>query len=167
MDAKRIEEYHASRVLPDKAFRSSCYAAHVSMYFDTLGNVLACCQNTKYPVGNVQTERLPDIWNGPKIKKLRTALEKDRFGAGCQFCEWQISVGNYVNAFTRNFDRFAVTSQSPDWPRMMEFSVSNTCNLECIMCIGTLSSSIRARREDCHPCRKRTASNSSRIFGRF
>jgi MoaA/NifB/PqqE/SkfB family radical SAM enzyme len=154
MDAKRIEEYHASRPLPDKPFRSSCYAAHVSMYFDTLGNVLACCQNTKYPVGNVQTERLLDIWNGPKIKKLRTALEKDRFGAGCQFCEWQISVGNYVNAFTRNFDRFAVTSQNPDWPRMMEFSVSNTCNLECIMCIGTLSSSIRARREGLPPLPK-------------
>ncbi|MBY0587948.1 SPASM domain-containing protein [bacterium] len=154
MDAKRIEEYHASRPLPDKPFRSSCYAAHVSMYFDTLGNVLACCQNTKYPVGNVQTERLPDIWNGPKIKKLRNALEKDRFGAGCQFCEWQISVGNYVNAFTRNFDRFPVTSQNPDWPRMMEFSVSNTCNLECIMCIGTLSSSIRARREGLPPLPK-------------
>lgn len=154
MDKNRIEEYHQSRLYTDKAFRSSCYAPHVSMYFDTLGNVLACCQNTKYAVGNVKTERLPDIWNGTKIQKLRTALEKDRFSAGCQFCEWQISVGNYVNAFTRKFDMFPVESHQPEWPQMMEFSVSNACNLECIMCIGTLSSSIRARREGLPPIPK-------------
>lgn len=154
MDRARLEEYHATRDYSDKAFRSSCYAAHVSMYFDTLGNVLACCQNAKYPVGNVTQQRLPDIWHGPRIATLRKALKKDSFGAGCQFCEWQISVGNYLNAFTRNFDIFPVESESPDWPRMMEFSVSNTCNLECIMCYGILSSSIRARREGLPPLPK-------------
>lgn len=154
MDPVRIAEYHATRPFTDKSFRSACYAPHVSMYFDTLGNVLACCQNTKYAVGNVTKERLPDIWHGERTRKLRQALQKDRFGAGCQFCEWQISVGNYVNAFTRNFDQFPVTSEEPDWPQMMEFTVSNTCNLECIMCYGLLSSSIRAKREGLPPLPK-------------
>jgi MoaA/NifB/PqqE/SkfB family radical SAM enzyme len=154
MDPTRIDEYHATRRFADKAFRSACYAPHVSMYFDTLGNVLACCQNVKYPVGNVTRERLLDVWRGPRARKLRRALEKNAFGAGCQFCEWQISVGNYANAFTRNFDRFPVADADPDWPQMMEFSVSNTCNLECIMCYGVLSSSIRARREGLPPLPK-------------
>lgn len=154
MDRSRIDEYHATRSFADKSFRSACYAPHVSMYFDTLGNVLACCQNVKYPVGNVTRERLLDVWRGPRVRKLRRALQKDAFGAGCQFCEWQISVGNYVNAFTRNFDRFPVADVDPDWPQMMEFSVSNTCNLECIMCYGVLSSSIRSRREGLPPLPK-------------
>lgn len=33
------------------------------------------------------------------------------------------------------------------WPRCMEFELSNTCNLECAMCFGDFSSSIRKNRE--------------------
>ena len=47
----------------------------------------------------------------------------------------------------RAFDRFVVTETMPEWPQRMEFSIANACNLECVMCNGTLSSSIRARRE--------------------
>jgi len=32
-------------------------------------------------------------------------------------------------------------------PTMMEFLLSNTCNPECIMCCGELSSSLRTKRE--------------------
>jgi MoaA/NifB/PqqE/SkfB family radical SAM enzyme len=36
----------------------------------------------------------------------------------------------------------------------MEFSISNTCNLECVMCNGEWSSSIRSRREKLPPLKK-------------
>lgn len=63
-------------------------------------------------MGNVTQQRSNDIWHGPRIHKLRNALKKDSFGAGCQFCQWRISVGNDVNAFTRNFYIFPVASES-------------------------------------------------------
>jgi sulfatase maturation enzyme AslB (radical SAM superfamily) len=45
------------------------------------------------------------------------------------------------------FDNFSVLAPDPDWPQRMEFSISNSCNLECVMCNGTYSSAIRARRD--------------------
>ena len=61
-------------------------------------------------------------------------------------------------AFARWFDRFdedgPPSSQGAErgsgpvpWPRQIEFSVSNTCNLQCVMCNGDWSSSIRSMRE--------------------
>lgn len=35
----------------------------------------------------------------------------------------------------------------PDMPRLMEFELSNTCNLECAFCFGEFSSSIRRNRD--------------------
>ncbi len=149
-----LQEYHDSRDYSEKPFRSVCYAPHVSLFFDTKGNVLACCQNFKYVLGNVANDRLKDIWQGKKVAVLRKALENDSFAAGCQFCEWQLSVGNYGNAFTTLFDRFPVPTDSPGWPSQMEFSVSNTCNYACIMCSGTFSSTIRSHREKLPPLPK-------------
>ncbi len=149
-----LDEYHRSRDFTGKTLRSACYAPQVSLFFDTLGSVQACCQNVKYPLGNVAVDRLADIWNGPRIQSLRKALAKDNFAAGCQFCEWQISVGNYLGAYTRNFERFPVAELDPAWPQMMEFSVSNTCNLECVMCKGEFSSLIRSNREKLPPLPK-------------
>jgi MoaA/NifB/PqqE/SkfB family radical SAM enzyme len=37
--------------------------------------------------------------------------------------------------------------EAPEYPRQMEFELSNKCNLECAMCTGFFSSSIRANRE--------------------
>jgi molybdenum cofactor biosynthesis enzyme MoaA len=54
----------------------------------------------------------------------------------------------------RRYDDFAVPSTTPTYPQLMEFSISNTCNLECIMCNGEWSSSIRSRREKKPPLPK-------------
>ena len=42
----------------------------------------------------------------------------------------------------------------PEWPAVIEFAGSNTCNFECIMCSGEFSSLIRARREGLPPLPK-------------
>lgn len=149
-----LAAYNQTRDFSQKSLHAACYAPWVSLYFDTQGNVQACCQNTKFPLGNVAYQTIDEIWRGKKIASLRKALTKDNFAAGCQFCEWQISVGNYLGTFTRNFELLPVLQEEPEWPSMMEFSISNTCNLECIMCNGTFSSSIRARREGLPPLLK-------------
>lgn len=145
--------YDADRNFADKAFRSACYAPFVSLYFDQLGFVRVCCQNFQHTLGNIVRQSLDEIWNGDRIRQLRTALKNYNFNVGCDYCQWQASEGNYNN-FARQFDAWPVESTETFWPAQMELSISNTCNLECVMCNGEWSSSIRTRREKLPPLGK-------------
>lgn len=149
-----LAAYDATRDFSDKRVRSVCYAPFISLYFDQLGFVRVCCQNTMHTVGNIAEQSLDEIWHGEKIKSLRRALMDYDFKLGCRFCEWQLKDGDFATSFMRTFDEFPVNEVDPDWPVRMEFSVSNTCNLECIMCNGEWSSSIRSRREQLAPLPK-------------
>lgn len=143
--------YDSTRSFAGKAIRSLCYAPFTSLYFDTQGSVRACCHNSKYPVGNILHQSIDEIWQGARISVLRQELANYRFGPGCGFCEFQTSEGCVTNAAMRKFDEFSVASDRPLWPQQMEFSISNVCNLECIMCRGLWSSAIRAHREKLAP----------------
>ena len=85
------------------------------------------------------------------ITRLRQALAHYEFAGGCDFCRFQTAEGVFAGVKMTKFDRFAVAGPEPDWPREMEFSISNVCNLECVMCSGELSSAIRAHREKLTP----------------
>lgn len=155
IDQQTRQAYEASRELEGKPFRSACYAPHASMYFSTNGDVIACCKNATYVLGNVADDRLLDIWNGKKADVLRDAVKDYRLGVGCEFCEWQIQGGQYDQVYARLFDELPVEDGERNvWPSMMEFAVSNTCNLACVMCYGVLSSTIRAHREKLPPLPK-------------
>jgi MoaA/NifB/PqqE/SkfB family radical SAM enzyme/Flp pilus assembly protein TadD len=154
MEQETRRAYDAVRKFDGKAFRAGCYAPFVSLYFTTLGNVLACCKNETFVLGNVGNQRLKDIWSGGKITQLRKTLSHYQYEAGCEFCDWQISEGDYQGAFPWLFEEFPVDSMQPEWPSMIEFAGSNTCNFECLMCNGELSSSIRAHRDGLPPLRQ-------------
>ena len=151
MKSDALAEYDRSRDFSTKAVRSLCYAPYANLYFDQEGRVRVCCYNWSHPLGNVQTSTIDEMWNGAKAKILRDSLANYEFGPGCGFCEKQTSSGWFANPAIRRFDQFAVPSAEPEWPQQMEFSISNTCNLECVMCFGTYSSAIRAHREKLPP----------------
>jgi MoaA/NifB/PqqE/SkfB family radical SAM enzyme len=134
-------------VAPDEGRWSACYAPHTSMYFDQFGKVRACCQNTGVHLGDVTVQSLEGVWTSASADRLRSALEADDYSAGCEFCEWQLREGNEAILFARQYDEHPPSERRPPWPRLMEFSVTNTCNLACIMCNGDWSSTIRSKRE--------------------
>jgi MoaA/NifB/PqqE/SkfB family radical SAM enzyme len=150
MDPAILAAYDRTRV-SSKPFRSPCYAPHTSLYFDTAGNVRVCCYNRSRLVGNIAGQTIGEIWNGETIKRIRRTLEAASFAAGCGFCEWQLAAGNFANIVMRKWDNLPIAAKDPMWPVQMEFSVSNTCNLECVMCNGMASSAIRAHREKLPP----------------
>lgn len=155
MEESTRNAYEASRNLKGKPFKSACYAPYASLYFHTNGDVVSCCKNTSYVLGNVGTDRLMDIWQGRRSKALRSALKNYNFKLGCEFCEWQIEGGQYDQVYAaQTFDDLPVAGEQAEWPSMMEFTASNTCNLACIMCYGELSSTIRAHREKLPPLPK-------------
>lgn len=151
MDPAVIAAYNETRDFSQKAFRSICYAPHLSMYFTVDGNVRVCCHNWSHPVGNIGTQTIAQIWNGEAVKSIRRSLECGNFAAGCQHCEWQMATGSFVNLSPLKWDILPVDENDPAWPLQMEFSIANTCNLECIMCDGKASSAIRAHRERLPP----------------
>ena len=150
LDQATQSAYDARRDLAGKPFRAGCYAPWSSLYFNTNGDVVACCKNTRYVFGNVARERLDDIWRGPRVKALRAAMQKYAFGLGCEFCEWQIRGKQWSGLHAARYEDLPLPPAADEvgWPSSMEFAMSNTCNLACIMCYGVLSSTIRAHHLD-------------------
>jgi MoaA/NifB/PqqE/SkfB family radical SAM enzyme len=124
------------------------------MYLTPHGDVLACCENNSHPLGNITRSSLLDIWRGAPADRLRDAVAVDDLSVGCRYCAWQLEDGNPTGVLARNFDHLPVTSARPAWPVRLELALSNTCNLECIMCTGEWSSKIRSRREGRPPLPK-------------
>ncbi len=143
--------YDAARHFTDKAFQSLCYAPFTSVYFDNTGDVRVCCHNWAKPLGNILESTFEEIWRGAQAVILREGLSNYQFPEGCERCQWQTKEGVFENLAMPAFDRFPVSTIAPDHPQQMEFSISTTCNLECIMCRGIFSSAIRAHREKLPP----------------
>jgi radical SAM protein with 4Fe4S-binding SPASM domain len=154
IDADLKKAYETHRDIGKRAFPSSCYAPFTSLYFNTNGDVIACCKNTNYVLGNIAHESLDEIWKGKRLKALRKALAGYNFKLGCEFCEWQIQGGEFDQVYTKTFDDLPLRGEDPEWPSMLEFTLSNTCNLACVMCYGVLSSTIRSQRENLPPLAK-------------
>lgn len=141
-----LEKFNNERDFSDKAFKSLCYAPSTSLYFDNNGNVRVCCHNGIYLAGSILENTLDEIWNGEKIAQIRAALKENKFGKGCNFC-FNRTAQTFANAPMLKYDRFSIPDENLMWPQQLEFSISNACNLECVMCVGFYSSTIRSRRE--------------------
>ncbi len=157
----KIQQFNASRQVKDTSHL--CYAPLLSLNFDQTGNVTACCFNRSHVLGTYPENNLKEIWEGRQAELLRAAMIEQRLDLGCRICERIIEDGNYESVLIRHFDNFfqflkEKPSDSASWfdkttrsklpaPTVFEFEISNTCNLECIMCGGKWSSAIRKNRE--------------------
>lgn len=153
MDTPAAHPVEALRDQSSKPFPAFCYAPFVSVYFHPVGDVYACCRNTEHRLGSVMSSTLREIWDGQEARTLRRALQENRTDLGCSYCAWQASTNGFQSTLASSYDAFEVSETDPSWPKVMEFGLSNTCNLECVMCNGDLSSRIRSRREGRPPLR--------------
>lgn len=140
LSSKTIAEYNAARGKPTSTH--ICHAPFTNMYFNVHGDCAPCwltfIEPDSYPKKSIR-----DIWFGEKYQSLRTHLLKYDLNHKCSVCLKNLQVGNYTSVLARAYD----INQPAEYPSMMELELSNTCNLECVMCIGELSSSIRKNRE--------------------
>ncbi len=130
---------------------SACLAPSSMIYLAPDGNVRVCCRSLA-PIGNVVDRPLEEIWNGAVRRHMVDALEAGMFPQGCEPCGVEVGVEGRERSYPVRFDRFGPALALDDdprgtWPLRIEFNLSNACNLMCIQCDGTLSSSIRAHRE--------------------
>jgi molybdenum cofactor biosynthesis enzyme MoaA len=100
---------------------------------------------------------LQQIWNGDVFSLYRKAIRQKELPIACATCKRAIQNGEYNSVKINQYDNLKVSKFFKNKPRLIEMALSNNCNLECIMCNGTQSSSIRTNRE------KRPSNKS--IFG--
>ena len=144
---------HSSRRIPVSAARSAdertCQAPAVAMHFTITGEVHACCQNGAYEFGDVRSQSLDEIWDGSARRAMAAALDGGQYPLGCEGCVVEHALGNRAVTPAPPFDRFAPGDHR--WPRQLEFTLSNRCNLACLHCNGDNSSTIRSKRENRPP----------------
>lgn len=164
MDQSLYTEYNGSRRTADK--RSLCHAPSYGMHLAQNGSVLACGLTRGHPLGQYPDQSLMDIWFGRVAIEMRKAMRATDFPAACEACKAQADSKLFSRIRSRDYDPLALpptgknlarirnrwhTGRFGEYPSSMAFELSNTCNLECVMCSGMLSSSIRKNRDKLPP----------------
>ncbi len=140
---KIIKEYNGIR---DKSKKGVlCHVPFKSMFFSSQGEILACCYNLKEPLGKYPENTISETWTGGKIKKLRTHIKHNDLSLGCDDCRLSLERRNYYSVGAWKYDYLPKAKRR--FPVSLDFRISNVCNLECIMCSGEFSTSIRKNRE--------------------
>jgi len=155
-----LSDYNLRRqAFPDEPF---CHAPFASMHFAHGGSVFVCCHNRSYTIGTYPADSVADMWNGERAIRLRGAVARNDLSLGCQKCARQLLARDFVglaDTATSYSDPVFKASwlsrradSSPERlalsvPRTIAFEVHNSCNLECVMCHGVASSSIRKKRD--------------------
>lgn len=141
--------------VPDEVSTPSppaCFAPHAGVYFQPDGIVRPCCTtaNRWGRIGGPDRATLGSILGGERAAGHRAALDGGDFSLGCWECEIPARQGRREASLAVHFDRFIEATPLPH-PKLMDFALSNHCNLQCVMCNGELSSAIRSRRDHLPP----------------
>ncbi len=139
-----------NRARPDGPKDLICYVPFNSLTFSWRGKVYACTYNRNILVGEYPQNSIRDIWFGEPMKKLRGYIEHNDLNYGCQHCKYFVEKKKFTGLKPQGFDKYA-DYKKHTYPRVMEFETDIKCNLECIMCNGNTSSSIRHNRDKLPP----------------
>lgn len=141
-----VQQYFRSRSISSPKYL--CHAPFNNMYFNSEGHVANCWLTFNDPEVYTPERTIREIWNGPRFTSLRELIKAGDLSRRCKTCEGYLLHKNFVTVLARAYD-----NETPliDFPTLMEFELTNDCNLECTMCNGLLSSSIRAHREHLPP----------------
>jgi len=140
-----LKEFARNR--PSKKEHPLCQAPFTSMLFIQSGDIKTCHYNRGYTLGHYPESSIHDIWFGEPLKKLKEHIINCNLSLGCHDCQKNLFKRNFYSVGAARYDYLAEYEKAHDFPVMMDFQLHNKCNLECYMCSGEYSSSIRAHRD--------------------
>lgn len=120
------------------------------MFFSFNGKVISCPYNQTVVLGKYPEQTISEIWHSEEGKRLRTHLEHNDLSNGCKHCQHYLEKKKFSGLKPLVFDKYSDYREG-QMPKVLEFSLENTCNLECVMCSGEVSSSIRKNRDKLPP----------------
>jgi len=137
MDKKIIAEYN--KVRPSGKKKCLCYVPYTNMSFTADGTVLSCNYNQSVILGKYPAQTIHEMWNSDGAGKLRECIRHNDLNCGCQYCKNFLESGKFSAMKPQVYDRYS-GSYTLKSPKVMEFILDNTCNLECVQCSGIFSS---------------------------
>ncbi len=138
-----LTDFNRQRSISDRG--KLCNAPFRAVRFEQRGVVRTCCFNRQVVLGRYPEMTLNEIWNSQEANTLREKISQNDLSYGCQLCAKQLDRGEFDTVKLRQYDGLKLNESG--YPSMLDFSMHNTCNLECVMCHGEFSSSIRKNRE--------------------
>lgn len=95
------------------------------------GNIACCCSSftDDYFFGNIFKNSFDEIWNGKKAKKFRKDIIEKKYS----YCHLDMCSGIDTEQY---IDIKEVNEDAP-YPKIVNFSVDETCNVRCVMCRDT------------------------------
>ncbi len=115
-----------------------CKAPFLSMRFNRNGGVTPCCQN--YHLDSVCDKGILDVWNGKPYTDLRKRILENNLDGQCDFCKTHLLNRDFGNVLATHYKHFTIEERLK--PVYLDFSIDSHCNLQCIMCNGSLSSGL-------------------------
>lgn len=119
-----------------------CKAPWNSLYFGMNGRITVCCFNREYILGNYPKDSIKSVLSGSFLENIREKTSVGDFSL-CQNCNTYYQQTGERPAAALNYDELSLNENAV--PSIIEFELSNTCNLECIMCSPLFSSAIARR----------------------
>ncbi|QXC62926.1 hypothetical protein KSP35_09150 [Aquihabitans sp. G128] len=141
------EPVRRSQPAVDLVAPPACFAPGSALYLRPDGLVMTCCGGW-HLLGRVSgpgRRSLREIWDGPERAELQAALAAGSYELGCFACKVEMDHAPGGGSLAREFDRYGPEERR--FPAMIDFALSDRCNLQCVQCSGTFSSSIRRHRE--------------------
>lgn len=109
------------------------------------GEISPCCMSS-FTFGNINSDRLEDVFNGAKMQQLRQQLMDGQRPNGCSGC-WDKEKRGLTSIRQHNAKRLkeSFMTQYFDEPQIinLDLKFQNTCNFKCRIC-GPVSSSLFA-----------------------
>jgi MoaA/NifB/PqqE/SkfB family radical SAM enzyme len=151
IDKSKMDEFNTVRYHGPK--KLACYNPFVNLYFNSRGQGVICCRNQDTVLGTYPEKSIKEIWHGEVAEKLRETLRHNDFSMGCEYCAHQFNTSRFFGLPSMHADYYSINTVKGEvaYPKIIELELSNTCNLQCVMCSGIVSSSIRKCRENLPP----------------
>lgn len=143
----KMKEFNKVRFHGPK--KLACYNPFVNLFFNSRGQAVVCCRNQDIVLGTYPENTISEMWFGNVANKLREHMLNNDLSMGCGYCEHQFKTSRFYGLPSMHADYYSSTKLT--YPKIIELELSNICNLQCVMCSGIVSSSIRKYREKQEP----------------
>ncbi len=148
MNKKDWDIFQENRTIPKEQKYISCFAAFNHMRINRSGRMSPCCFSIDKQLWNKE-KGLYDYWfNGLNLQYQEKFLN-NKLPDGCQVCKERIeqNIIPPINEYDWNVEDRMKGVMNISYPKILEFEISNLCNMECPMCMGHLSSKHAANRD--------------------
>lgn len=120
-----------------------CYAPYTSIFFSRQGYVSPCYASYNEKSPTLSDYSLKEIWTQGFFKDIREQHAYGDLESNCVFCKQLMDNRNFGSLLINKYEHYAFSKKV--YPVIMEFELSNKCNLSCIMCDSNLSSTIAGK----------------------